>query len=71
MPKNSYWKEADVLLNTPTIKKLAISDSRKLICILNKKQLEKEYLDNFLYDEEIKLDIKKLESEVKGQKIND
>jgi hypothetical protein len=50
MPENTFWTEADVLLNTPTIKKLAISDSRKLICILSQSKLEKNYLDSFLKD---------------------
>jgi hypothetical protein len=49
-PENTFWKEADVLLNTPTMKKLAISDSRKLICILSQSKLAKEHLDSFFKD---------------------
>jgi hypothetical protein len=69
MPENIFWPEANILLNSPSIKKLTISDSRKLICILSQSKLEKNNLESFIKDEERNIDSKRLESEIKGQEI--
>ncbi len=68
MPENKFWAEASLLLNTSCIKKLSISDSKKLLSILANSNLEKPHLESFIKDDERSIDIKNLKLEVKKSK---